>query len=519
MRPVSACFLAIGLCQTTIFCAPVGTAFTYQGRLIDSGNAANGLYDVEFGLFADPTNGPPVAGSVALSAIPVTNGLFAAEVDFGTAIFAGSARWLQLSVRSSGSGGLFIPLNPRQLLTPAPFAIQAGQAYALAGVSNAPIELKLNGQRALKLEPTTSTPNILGGFHGNFVSGGIIGATIAGGGGEGQSLSGYSHTNRVIANFGTVGGGLGNIAGGEGSVISGGSLNEALPGYSTIGGGLRNSIPTGYANTIGGGRYNTNEAIDATIAGGILNAIQPNAYTSTVGGGQQNQIRTNAFHSTIAGWWENTIAVGGSEATIGGGAHNSIGQNAQGGTVGGGRFNTAAAGFGTVGGGEGNVVQAPYGMIPGGSGAVARGFGQMTFGSGNFDALGDAQTSVYVLRQTTQNTNEAVLYLDAAEWQDEIGAQQMMVPAGSSWCFDALVVGRGLSGVSAGFQLKGIVKNVGGSTTFVGTPTTTTLGADPGAAGWAVNVFTNSSQLVIKVRGGTSRTRWLATVRTVELSF
>ena len=31
--------------------APVGTTFTYQGRLIDGGIAANGAYDLRFKLF------------------------------------------------------------------------------------------------------------------------------------------------------------------------------------------------------------------------------------------------------------------------------------------------------------------------------------------------------------------------------------------------------------------------------------------------------------------------------------
>ena len=39
------CFGPVGLAE------PVGTAFTYQGRLIDSNNAADGLYDFQFKLF------------------------------------------------------------------------------------------------------------------------------------------------------------------------------------------------------------------------------------------------------------------------------------------------------------------------------------------------------------------------------------------------------------------------------------------------------------------------------------
>ena len=33
---------------------PMGTAFTYQGRLMDANHAADGLYDLQFKLWWDP---------------------------------------------------------------------------------------------------------------------------------------------------------------------------------------------------------------------------------------------------------------------------------------------------------------------------------------------------------------------------------------------------------------------------------------------------------------------------------
>ena len=122
-------------------------------------------------------------------------------------------------------------------------------------------------ERALRLEPTVSSPNIVAGFGGNLVSSGIVGATIAGGGGTGASFSGLSYTNSVMANFGTIGGGLGNFVGGEDATVGGGTLNQALASLSTIAGGMRNATLAGYTKPIGGGRYNTNEAVDGTIAG------------------------------------------------------------------------------------------------------------------------------------------------------------------------------------------------------------------------------------------------------------
>lgn len=73
---------------------------------------------------------------------PVSNGLFAVTLDFGASPFNGDARWLQIYVRTNG--GLtapYTPLSPRQALTPAPYALyapNAGTAYATAAgvVSN-----------------------------------------------------------------------------------------------------------------------------------------------------------------------------------------------------------------------------------------------------------------------------------------------------------------------------------------------------------------------------------------------
>ena len=39
--------------------APLGTAFTYQGRLMDGGNAANGVYELRLGVFTTDQGGNP----------------------------------------------------------------------------------------------------------------------------------------------------------------------------------------------------------------------------------------------------------------------------------------------------------------------------------------------------------------------------------------------------------------------------------------------------------------------------
>ncbi len=113
-----------------------GTAFTYQGRLFDNTNPANGNYALKFTLYADATSGmPALAGPVIVAPVAVSNGLFTVTIDFGSNPnpFTGPARWLQIDSASNSASPIFIPMNPRQQLTPAPYAIFAATASNLSG--------------------------------------------------------------------------------------------------------------------------------------------------------------------------------------------------------------------------------------------------------------------------------------------------------------------------------------------------------------------------------------------------
>src|SRR5215469_2082049 len=137
--------------------------------------------------------------------------------------------------------------------------------------------------------------NVIGGFGGNSsapgnsVASGVLGATIAGGGGSHPSQYGFV-TNTVTANWGTVGGGGLNTVGGL---------------FSTIGGGHKNTAMD-YAATVGGGFQNFAEADGATVSGGTLN--QANGAESVVPGGYQNV--ANGDYSFAAGVKADAINVG-----------------------------------------------------------------------------------------------------------------------------------------------------------------------------------------------------------------
>lgn len=110
--------------------APLGSSFTYQGRLEEAGQPASGSYDFEFRLHADLSGALPIAAPEVREDIALTGGVFSVDLDFGSAAFAGEARYLAIAVRPGTSTGAFTPLAPRLRVAPAPYAITASNVPA-----------------------------------------------------------------------------------------------------------------------------------------------------------------------------------------------------------------------------------------------------------------------------------------------------------------------------------------------------------------------------------------------------
>ena len=110
-----------------------GTVFTYQGRLSQNGVPFTGFAEIAPTLWDAASGGNPVATNNPVTLmVSVSNGLFTASLDFGSAPFTtGAARWLQLGVRTTP--GPFTILSPLQPLTATPYAITAG--YVTAAVT------------------------------------------------------------------------------------------------------------------------------------------------------------------------------------------------------------------------------------------------------------------------------------------------------------------------------------------------------------------------------------------------
>ena len=409
-RRVALCALVLLGLAAPVGAQPLGTAFTYQGRLVDGGSPATGSYDFQLVLFDAPAGGSQVGPILVREDVAVSDGLFTLTLDFGSTAFAGSARFLEVAVRLGTSTGAFTPLAPRQPVTPSPnatfgstapwtgvlakppgfaddtdndllsgltcangqvakfngttwvcgadadsggdiTAVATGAGLTGGGTTGAvtlsvdtavvqsrvtgvcaagssirtinpdgsvacqldgspgawsltgnagtnpgtnfigttdaqPFELRVAGQRALRLESviagSNASVNVLGGHPVNTVSAGVTGATISGGG---RIVGANSFPNQVTANFGTVGGGISNLASGFGSTVGGGQQNVASQSSSTVAGGLGNTA-SGTESTVAGGGGNAASGDRSTVSGGLGNFAR--GVRSAVPGGEIN---------------------------------------------------------------------------------------------------------------------------------------------------------------------------------------------------------------------------------------
>ena len=110
-----------------------GTAFSYQGRLASNNRPANGSFDLEFSLFNQPSEGARIGAVLSFPATPVTNGLFHLSLDFGQGAFDGSDRWVEIAVRTHGTGPLttLVPRRPVLASPQAHFAATAASAQSV----------------------------------------------------------------------------------------------------------------------------------------------------------------------------------------------------------------------------------------------------------------------------------------------------------------------------------------------------------------------------------------------------
>jgi hypothetical protein len=240
----------------------------YQGHLKESGVPMNGSTDMRFRLFNAEVGGFQVGPEVAENGVPLDNGNFAVEVDFGSGVFTGLDLYLETRVRNNQNN--WITLSPRQHIAPVPYAIHA-QSANWSGLTGMPAGFA-DGTDDMELP-------FAGSYAGSDSNALAITQTGLGGAGYFSSTDAGNYWEALFAvNYGT------------------GSCIKGLKPPNTIGYvaefenlGTSNSLPAIRAKTNGGGA--------ALHADGGANGYGVTANSS----GPGNALQTNASGTGLAG--------------------------------------------------------------------------------------------------------------------------------------------------------------------------------------------------------------------------
>jgi len=166
----------------------------------------------------------------------------------------------------SGNGAGLVGVNASLFggLAASNFWQTAGNAGTVGGVNflgttdNQPLQLRANNEPGFELQYVAKSSgfparfqsygmNVVAGYWGNVVSNNALGATIAGGGDLAGALFPLtSYPNVVTGDFGTVGGGYANTAGGGGTIPG---------GYENIATGSGSFAAGRYAQTANNGSF------------------------------------------------------------------------------------------------------------------------------------------------------------------------------------------------------------------------------------------------------------------------
>jgi hypothetical protein len=349
-------------------------------------------------------------------------------------------------------------------------------------------------------------------------------------GGRQNTVTGYSaiasgYSNETQNTYCFIGSGQNNTAGGQYSVITGGQSSTASGEYSTIIGGRNNVASNSYA--IAGGRNSTaqeyasialgeyvyvngsnsvgigkNVYIDSSESYGIGSSINAAGAVQGVFIGKAITSNTNIGACVIGSQYSN----------VGSGNHNTI--------VGGYNHTMSVTNpsYATIIGGENNIANGSY-SIAMGEGALAPVNGSRAYASGYFSNQGDAQLVELLVRK---NTNDGTAQ-ELCAGTSASNANTLIVEIDTTVSFDILVTARNAAtnGESAGWTIRGVIANDGGTVAFVGTPVVTSIGANAGASTWliAVNADNTNKRLAVNATGQVGKSiGWVAHIRSTQLN-
>jgi hypothetical protein len=133
--------------------------------------------------------------------------------------------------------------------------------------------------------------------------------------------------------------------------------------------------------------------------------------------------------------------------------------------------------------------------------------------SGRFAVAGDCQRVEFTLRNKTTTNSAVTLFLDGS-------STRLTIPSGKMLHATVHIVGSKSDGTAVASYMRQVtIKNVGGTTSLVGT--VNTIGTDEAAStSIAITADDTNDALDIAVTGIASETwRWAATVQGIEIAY
>lgn len=371
-----------------------GTAFTYQGRLINGTNPVTGSYDLRFAVYDALSSGTQQGVTLTNTATAVTNGLFTVTLDFGAQVFNGSARWLDIAVRTNGNG-TFTGLTPRTAFTATPYASYAGNAYTAgyafvtspSGIQAGTANISISGNAATagtatNLSGTLASANLSGTYssvvtlnNGNNAFSG----SFSGNGAGLTNVNAATVGGQPVTNLWQLGGN--NVTAGQ---FLGSTNNQPVEFWVNGNRALRLEVEYDYSY----GGYTPN------IIGGYAGNVVTNGYGGCFIGAGGNV----EFPNRVGGWYASVL---------------------------GGIGNTASSDYSTAMGYEtaasGNTSTA-MGLETAASGIASTALGQSTIASGqastalgfNTTASGNFSTALGYQTKASGNTSTALGFVTAA---------------------------------------------------------------------------------------------------------
>lgn len=288
---------------------------------------------------------------------------------------------------------------------------------------------------------------------------------------------------------------IGNTAAATAELASAFGYGTDATGQGSLAVGYLAQATTSRANAIGWARASGTDSFAAAIANNTSSYGAQN--TSGIAIGSLAKAHDSGYAIAIG---RNNISSGGSGCTVIGGMNNQ----------------SVATSSIITGGAYCSITGAAQYARAGGGYSKASVHGQDVFASGQFSSVGDAQGAKYILRADTTDATATVLTTNngtPVSWNQIVAASDTCIMFSGT-----LVAMQNGAQDQGGWEIKGLLKNDGGTTTLVSSNIQT---FDDGN-GWVVALTADNTNnaLAITCTGEASHNiRWVANIQTSEVTY